>query len=667
MIRVHALTALALLVVLPRHDAAADHKDVPAKDNDSSEWITREFQIPARCPWWRWWELQIVKKQPAYDYQTLSAWRGADVNSDKESWVQRIQKTTAAAKAGIAAFDGEFPQGSAFLYDETSGTLAVRTTRKRMAAVENLARMLGSRLEKNISVKIEIFESDASVIRSLIPQAAVKSPHDSLREQLLSHPSTKLLDTMQSRVGSGQRGILSTGNNVELIDRLRTAVEESFEITTYEDSKGLRFELDPISTNWSSLVDINLALAYDYAPAVNRDQHLVLPDGKKASQNISLTDFSRAGLTTSLAIPKNSARLLTLWNVPSSDGVDRMQVAFITIHNTTPLGALNPEVVRILNQHADAAEPRQEVKEQPIVPIPKGMYLRTIKLPVELYKEFLVPADQSQSPVDPFAPLDEQEDIELIFSPQKTLEDLGVKFPEGAKMFLNPYTSELQAINTLKNLKSIELFLSSLCGGRRPREIQHHISIIELPEKEFNSLQSQCLNEYDHTALLQKVEELVEENKGRILSNILLGCRSGQRAVFESGPILLKPDGWKFEAPETESTQVDHQSEKKDTDGRSPGSVAMVNEILEYPSGVRLEVDPVIRPQGDIMLNFALQHQPTDNPALKLELLTAIHMADHSTRLVGALNPEGMDSSIKADGRVVHAIFLRTDVKDIDH
>ena len=167
----------------------------------------------------------------------------------------------------------------------------------------------------------------------------------------------------------------------------------------------------------------------------------------------------------------------------------------------------------------------------------------------------------------------------------------------------------------------------------------------------------------DHTEVWKKAEALVAQGKATILSTQHVETRSGQRCSIEA---------------------VEEHSYVTKFAKNEAGHMTATYEMR--PVGTRIEIDPIIGPDGyTIEMNLAPEYhhapptppkapqQPAGN-AFQVQtsvpvfhaskLSTAITIGNGMTRLLGVWKPEGTPEFDKGD--ILQAAFIKADVVRIE-
>jgi len=254
--------------------------------------------------------------------------------------------------------------------------------------------------------------------------------------------------------------------------------------------------------------------------------------------------------------------------------------------------------------------------------------------------------------------------------PQRTLEQIGLTFGEGASATYDMKKFELCVINTRQQLDMLELYMS-VSDDQRERQLHIIVELIEVEHAWFSDWLFENRLDSDGTPLRREVQELVREGDAKILESMMVTARSGQRAKAESILEVIYP------------TEYDPSTipEEVELSGRAEAPVtAVLPSAFETRNvGATVEVDPVIgRDNLTIDLNLApekVEHQgysiwPNDEVEAKFKTLmptfytmrfsTQVTVIDGHYVLLGTARPmEGSQRGVK-DPLVLG--FVRADI-----
>jgi hypothetical protein len=257
----------------------------------------------------------------------------------------------------------------------------------------------------------------------------------------------------------------------------------------------------------------------------------------------------------------------------------------------------------------------------------------------------------------------------------------GIPFPEGASATFIPAANLLIVHNTKENLDLVEALLEEL-HSRTPTNVHATLFIAQASSETLRGIVTTTTALADHTPALAALEKLTEEGSAQIPVVLRFETRSGQRATIGSG-VAYAYAGDLLPVPprETDAAKDGNPSPKA---GTPPApSQTLSAEILRRLVGTRVELDPVIGPDGHTVdVNFALEHHfappalPKSAPAgagaqgtlVELpgaefhcaKVTSAITLGSGTTKLIGVWKAEGAPELEGKD--VMQAAFLRVDV-----
>jgi hypothetical protein len=624
----------------------------PASETQPSEpdeWVTQSFQVP--------WDLSTWDSPNAdTNFKNLPSLPKADAS--ESLWIDHIRNNTKLI-LGSRVFTGmEFPVGSAFLLDSAAGTLAVRTTAHQMAQVTSIINGL-SGVPSYIALHLHLVQTDASMIRQILHETENKADHTKqweLLSKMVAQGKAKALGTLALETRSGQRASLeSTSEHIHCTGFM---VDEkgNLEVKRESRSVGLKVEIDPVLGPDNDTIDINYALEYPFAPPVERHEALGLiePLGQVEA---TFTDFRCAKITTAITMLNGMTRLLGTWKpfgTPELDAADVLQAAFMTAEIVQNRPAENKTLAAKLKSLADKAVPIKAMTSNTIeesrAKAKNGMVTR----------DFKVPPDFLSSPIPPSDPLADSKSVVVRegLNPKAILEQNGIKFPDGSSCVFMPATPFLRVTNTPENLADVKAFLDGIiyCGSGRLISSTLHVLQAEGPV--LRQLLQETSGIADHKEVWQEAEDLVKQGKATILSSQRVDTRSGQRCLIEA-------------------VEEHYFLKKLAQDDKH----RMVAEYEMRPVGTRLEIDPVLGPDGyTIDLNLAPEYHhaaptppliavPSDGQAVRVQatapvfhssqLTTAITVTSGMTRLLGVWKPEGKPEFDTAD--VLQAMFIHVE------
>jgi|GEM_PF-6661206 len=433
-----------MLVCISTHMTHAADNDTTK--NDAGEWVNRSFQFQRETWWWYWW--YATQSQPAYmsDMDRMPAY--PEGNADEQTWKERIQLTTDVLRKNFAKFGGVIPEGSAFLYDRNTGTLAAYTTRQCMSALENLHHKLDEKTPRRMLFKLHILEGEWSDFRPLVDKALSLEDHSPLLAE--AHEKGSLIDHKQFETDPKEEVQLKSG------DEHGSCIEVSIAPGLFPDFSALGAYVNMHTEDMiASNPDIHLKKALAYMSA-NIDTY-VLADQTK---------------------------LVYVWQVQNSaneHGRKKLRAAFLSGTFNRVLPEENKDAIVKLMQFTE-----RQSKPGKIVPpvkrvVPADMEEHSLSYDLEFYaKEELADAD-----ADNATDLKLPHDKTYVFDSESIINkfrQIGLKFDEGASASFNPYTGKLDLINTTFDLDAIEAYSTGLVCRLPPEYRTYTLDLIEVDE-----------------------------------------------------------------------------------------------------------------------------------------------------------------------------------------
>lgn len=206
-------------------------------------------------------------------------------------------------------------------------------------------------------------------------------------------------------------------------------------------------------------------------------------------------------------------------------------------------------------------------------------------------------------------------------------------FPEGSVMLYDPATETLAIRTTPQKMEMVDALAGHL-EQQHPWHPVFNVKVVEAGESVVREILRDTAATHLHDAAWTKLETLVEKDEANILGQLRLPTRSGFRASAASGTEISVPS----------SVLLNGRNELKTA-------------VEDGVSGLRMEVDPVISPDGAFMdVNYAFTWHISppvrrmervsfadSTPAITIPMVdtriasssTAISMAPGHPRLIG--------------------------------
>jgi hypothetical protein len=359
-------------------------------------------------------------------------------------------------------------------------------------------------------------------------------------------------------------------------------------------------------------------------------------------------------------------RVLGVWKpfgTDELDGADLLQIAFLYTDCVPNTPLENSALAARLKSVMDKALPiPAKALTKPLQGSRVGMVTRSFRAPPDLLSVAGNLGGAQASAPDPFAVLSENQPKTVIKTAGEALRSLGIPFPEGASASFSPALGMLVVTNIPANLDLVEGMLELSCN-LQPKAIAFTTHILQAEGSVMRQLLKESNGIADHTEVWKKAEQLVAKGEATVLSTQRVETRSGQRCTIEA----------------VEEHRFVNSFAKNEKGLWSVG-------FEMRPVGSRLEIDPVLGPDGyTIDLNLAPEyhHAPPTLPSFDAsapagtynvqlllpvfhvsKLTTSITTGSGMTRLLGVWKPEGKPEFDHGD--VLQTAFIRADVVHMD-
>jgi hypothetical protein len=626
----------------------------PSKEGE--EWLVRTIQVPGDL-------VHTWEAAGAFDSKQLELKPLPPADAPEAQLIENIRNNTAAMLKHQWLAAGSFPQGTAFLLDPATCTLAVRTSQLGLEFLESLSQEFVSKQPCHLALRFELFQAEASTVRRLLQEGDGKADNTAQfnrLKELVAAGEAKNIGTLKLETRSGQRAVLESTHEHNVCSGVSVDDKGKLETSNETRQVGLKVEVDPVIGPDGDTVDINYALEYHFAPPVERREQAgeVAPLGKIM---VPVADFHVAKITTATTSLSGMNRVLGVWKpfgTDELDGADLLQIAFLRTDVVRNLPVENKALAARLKTAVDKAMPipRQQAEG---AATKKGMITRSFRVPPDFFSSRNSPASTDGSEPDSFpSPKEGVAMRPKCRLPKEILGESGIPFPEGASASFYASTGLIVVTNTRKNLDTVEAFFAGLhhCP---PILVAFTTHILQAEGSVMRQLLKETNGIADHAEVWKKAEQLVAQGEATVLSTQRLESRSGQRCTIEA--------------------VEEHRfvnSFAKDEKGRWNVGFEM------RPVGARLEIDPVVGPDGytlDLNLAPEYHHAPPMLPGVDAsapagtyhvqsllpvfhmsKLSTAITMGKGMTRLLGVWKPEGKPEF--DDGDILQAVFIKADV-----
>lgn len=619
--------------------------------------------------------------------------------SDKEI-IAHIQEQTAAAKRVLGDSGFTLPTGTAILWDDDTGTLAVRSTHEVVEWLKALGSESRRKVPCNIRSTLHVIQADGDFLRLIAQETIAQLDHTPAwkrLEKLIAEGKATEIQTLSLQSKSGVKGEVEVGSREDRVSAVMLDERGVLAAEKDEVLVGTGLEAEQILGPDGYHVYVNLAVRHHFSTST---RHEVRSDTALAKElTLPAADDHYAVAYAAVTVLGSSRTLIGLWK-PSAPGDiarrDVLQAAFLETRVVRNLPEVNPRALTLLSAHMNRAEPIPTIADKPVAP-PAGM--KTIRLSVP--PDFLALGGDfgsSGSPAasDPFAPAEPFPKVGD--GPKKrptyktaidVMKDQGIPFPAGAMALFDQESSTLTVTNTPENLELIENYFSSMLDGGRPENIQMNLEIVEADGALIRALAAESSSIADHTKLLERLDEAVSTGKARYVGVQRVVTRSGQRGSAESGTYRIYDASLESvtEAPQDAANSVSDANSAKASPETSINPEPQKKAAIKVSTvgrmvGTRVEFDGIISPDGvTVEMDLALEHHyapPTrassgmsdsvSDPSTVhvkkavevfhfAQLSSSFTMRSGTTRMVGTWKPEGAS---EYDGKdVMQMAFVR--------
>lgn len=508
-------------------------------------------------------------------------------------------------------FVGPLPEGTAFMYDSASWTLAVRSTNEAIQRIQHFC-ATATEAPNILLFNLEVFESRAGADFKL---------HEAL---LAEHDHTGHVEALRKQTEKGDAVLVATA-------QWDGKSGQKTEVVCDNPEKGtsLKVKMDPVLGSNGAL-DVDLVL-----------EHL----GASPSRTQLQEARAEAKITTSVTVQCGRSRVIGMWKSRGS-AKDVTRTAVLTVDAVPLLPEKNPQMVEKLRASlglTGGAGAAKSSNPQEIV-VPQGMVLRQISCPINLYllwQDFQVPEREKTAPLSPGPPVETPEDSPpyRTGSIREIIEQQGIYLSAASKIYHHRQTTTLVVMSDPRVIEQIQGFLDGIMFDP-PTVLRAELQIVEGEAVQIGSLVAATEGLTDHTNAWRLLESLVVKGEVKQTSLMITETRSGQKMTMFAG----------------DSTRDDlHSDAQNEEDHDEPTGI-----------GTRLELDPVMGPDGyTIDVNVALTHHGMPLEAEKRQPLshfikTSFETATGAPVLFGvwssAKNPASGKSNAQAAFLKVHYV-----------
>lgn len=609
------------------------------------------------------------------------------------------------------------PPGSLAVFDPKSRTLVVRTTNATHEQIDSLAMEAQGGLSKFLNFSVYLLEADAGVVREVVSQCATLADHTPALarvEDLAARGQARQLGTLRLNTISGQRAQLSRATNYSYPAEFQFDERDQMEFIRATRAVGTQFEIEPTLQPDGMTVDVVYSLEHHFAAPTQRYEYA----GQRGKRTVEarVTDFHRARVTSTNTLLAGTTKLLGVWNpedqpataganaaaaapppaVPAPPAAERTQLAFLKCDVVHLLPNEDKRASDILREHGEKVLPTPKTPPPSTAGLPAGMILRRFQVTMEAISA-KASSGASEVPADPFAAKAPSMASEPTIRARVTVLDVlraqGIPFPQGSSANYNSATSELIIRNAPANMALAEAWLATLKRDA-PKTIVTTLHIVQANAATIRKMEAESAIYADNTSAFKSLEAEAAAGRAKILRTAWLETRNAQRVSMETGHERMHVTAVAVRCgPDFRTTTP---SEAKEGDSKQPLGTSVrvssasghaISPVINMENdGLRLEIDPVIRTDGEtvhlgysLAYDFAapvLRQDPPDVGDVIVRMgssMTDFHRAEQSSsitllsgtmRLLGVwkpttttTSPDGQDNS-----DVLQAAFLRAEV-----
>lgn len=246
----------------------------------------------------------------------------------------------------FAASDVAFPEGTSATYDAASHELTITHNLAGFERIDVVIDQLRKQSEKNIALRVELYELPAPLILELGRSSAPHIDHTpewKAVQQLVRNGDARSIASLGTMLRSGQRGKASSGKHITAATDYRWDEElEKFLPIEEQQFVGTEIEFDPLIGADAAIIDLNFAFEHHTSAPGERLIELQPPTNDAASK-VAVAVFHFHRITTQITTTSGYQNLIGVWRptVSTSDNAlaDYAQIAFLkaTVHYAMPI------------------------------------------------------------------------------------------------------------------------------------------------------------------------------------------------------------------------------------------------------------------------------------------------------------------------------------------
>lgn len=253
----------------------------------------------------------------------------------------------ATAKDLLVASGVPFPEGASANYMTATGELVIRNTPENIELVEAFLDT-SEDLPRSVGVTTHIVQGPSVLMRRLARESRRLPDHAAAWaefEAAAGQGRASILRSTWMEGRSGQRAKVESGLMHQHISEAVVpaisgegdagAAETNASVSTSleSDRVGTTIETDPVMGADMKMIDLNISVNYDYAPAATAGEPEVEADGAIVLDGPTTT-FHEASVITSLTLQSGMTRMIGVWEPRGTeefDEADVLQAVFVRV------------------------------------------------------------------------------------------------------------------------------------------------------------------------------------------------------------------------------------------------------------------------------------------------------------------------------------------------
>jgi|GEM_PF-1799875 len=402
---------------------------------------------------------------------------------------------------------------------------------------------------KNLGVTLDIVRGSGHVLRPLLARSHGLHDHATILQaarELVSASQAQWSTTAYIQAKPGTKAMTQSACERRYISKMQLSDPQHPQWETESQPLGTILEIDPVLSEDGHIIHLPCTLTWQTAPPTPPRESLTVGNGCE----IPRSDPHLARLKTAGIYMDGNTRLIAAWHPQGDETLNRddvLEMAFVTVN--------------VLKRSPSPTEVQPEPLPEPEKKDPNKMETRSFRVPPDFLSLGGQPTDA--------------EELKKSWSDRARyiLEEQGIAFPEGSRIFYIRGSNRLWVTQTPDNLDLIEAFIGSFCCSYA-KSLAFNLHLFQADGNLIRDLLRQAVYESSDAPLKQLLEGV---GAGTVLpvSTLRLITEGGQRATVE---------------------QV---QEHQRATGFMIGSDAKTETFSEIRSvGTRMELDPTMGADG---------------------------------------------------------------------